>query len=92
MSSSARHPGKVLQEEYLEPLGISSSDLAKAIKVEENNILDLLTAQRGCTGDIALRLAKAFNTRPQFWMGLQSHWDLQTAAHSIHIGDIGVLV
>jgi len=78
--SSPQHPGKILDEEYLKPLGIDIRDLAQAINVDEHNLNDLITAQRSCTGDMALRLAKALNTKPQFWLGLQVAYDLCCAS------------
>jgi addiction module HigA family antidote len=92
MSLPARHPGRILQEEYLEPLGLSACDLARAIQVDENSINDLLSAQRHCSGDFALRLATAFKTRPQFWLGLQNHWDLYQASRTMGTESIAVLV
>ena len=92
MSVPARHPGRVLQEEYLEPLGISAYDLARAIQVSEDSVHDLLSAQRQCSGDFALRLARAFQTPPQFWLGLQNHYDLDHARRECGIDAIAVLV
>jgi len=83
--SSAQHPGRVLREEYLEPMGIAVGDLARAIRVDESNVNDLVSTQRGCSGDMALRLARALNTKPQFWMGLQANYELYQA--KLLIGD-----
>lgn len=92
MSLPARHPGRILQEEYLEPMGISVHDLARAIQVDEDSVHDLLSAQRHCSGDFALRLARAFRTPPQFWLGLQNHWDLYQANRVLVTDSIAVLV
>ena len=92
MPRSARHPGQILQEEYLEPMGISAGELAQAIHLPEHTVRDLLHAQQRCTGDFAIRLSRALQTQPQFWLGLQNLWDLQAAARDIHTAEIGVLV
>jgi addiction module HigA family antidote len=64
-------------------MGIAIGDLAKAISVDEHNLNDLVSTQRGCTGDMAIRLARALNTKPQFWMGLQAGYDLYQAGLSM---------
>ena len=92
MSIPARHPGRILQEEYLEPMGISTCDLARAIQVDETSINRLVSAQQNCSGDFAIRLATALRTRPQFWLGLQNHWDLYHASQTLGSTSIAVLV
>ena len=73
------HPGEVLESEFLEPLGLSANKFAKHIQVPANRISSIINDQRGITGDTALRLSKAFKTTPEFWMNLQSHYDLEIA-------------
>ena len=92
MSRAAMHPGRILQEEYLEPMGITAGELARAIHLPEHTVYDLVHAQQRCTGDFAIRLSKALKTQPQFWLGLQNHWDLQTAASSVSTEEILSLV
>jgi addiction module HigA family antidote len=65
------HPGAILQEEFLEPLGLSAYRLAKAISVPRNRITELTHCERAVTADTALRLARFFGTSPDFWLGLQ---------------------
>ena len=72
------HPGKILREE-LEELNLSANALAKALKVPTNRITAILNEQRSITGDTALRLAKYFNTTPEFWMNLQTAYDVKKA-------------
>ena len=72
------HPGKILREE-LEELNLSANALAKALKVPTNRITAILNEQRSITGDTALRLAKYFNTTPEFWMNLQTAHDVKKA-------------
>ena len=72
------HPGEILREE-LEELNLSANALAKALKVPANRITAILNKQRSITGDTALRLAKYFNTTPEFWMHLQTAYDVKKA-------------
>jgi addiction module HigA family antidote len=78
MSITAIHPGEQLAEELYE-LGMSASELARKLDVPPNRITAILNGQRGLTGDTALRLAHFFGTSPQFWLNLQSLYDLRTA-------------
>mgnify|MGYP006273389999 FL=1 len=73
------HPGIILLEEFLEPLGISQTQLTKAINVPEQQINDLIHGQQGVTPGIALRLAKFFGTTPDFWLNFQRRWELYHA-------------
>ena len=70
------HPGEMLREEFLIPLGISKRELAHAINVPHQRINELVNQKRGVTPSTALRLAKAFGNSPDFWMNLQLRWDL----------------
>jgi addiction module HigA family antidote len=74
------HPGEILASEYLKPLGMSSTALAKKLGVPGNRISDLVRQQRGMTADTALRLSRYFRTTPDFWMKLQAAYDLSKAA------------
>jgi addiction module HigA family antidote len=74
------HPGEILREEFMVPLGLSSNALARAIGVTPARVNDIARGQRGITADTALRLARYFNTSHQFWMNLQDHYDVQIAA------------
>lgn len=73
------HPGEVLREDYLGPLGMSANALAGALKVPASRINDIVRERRGVTADTALRLARYFDSTPQFWLNLQSTWELRTA-------------
>jgi addiction module HigA family antidote len=77
------HPGVILAEEFLEPLGLSAYALAKAIGVPRNRITGILRGERAITADTALRLARFFRMSPEFWLGLQMDHDLETARASI---------
>ncbi len=73
------HPGEVLLEEFLKPLGISQNRLARAMGVPPRRINEIVHGKRAITADTALRLARALGTSEQFWMGLQTDYDLEKA-------------
>ena len=73
------HPGEILREEYLCPLGMSANALAKALRVTPARINDIVRERRGITADTALRLARYFGTDARSWMNLQSAYDLRVA-------------
>lgn len=73
------HPGEILKEEFMVPLGLSANRLASALGVPTNRITAIVSGERGVTADTALRLAEAFGTTPEFWTNLQDHFDLQLA-------------
>ena len=71
------HPGEILLEDFLRPLDMTPYALAKVLNVAPPRIYDLVKEKRGVTGATALRLARYFGTTPQFWMNLQSSYDLR---------------
>jgi addiction module HigA family antidote len=70
------HPGEVLREEFLKPFGISEESLANSIGAATESIREIVAEKQSVTADTALRLAKFFGTSAQFWLGLQSDYDL----------------
>ncbi len=70
------HPGEILREEFLEPMGISQYRLAKSLSVPARRINEIVHGKRAITADTAIRLACYFGTSPQFWMNLQGRYDL----------------
>jgi len=80
------HPGEVLRTEFLEPMGISAYQLAKALHFP--GVYEIVREQRAISADVALRLGKYFGMTPQFWMNLQSDYDLRCAAASAALGKI----
>lgn len=74
------HPGEQLREEFLVPLGLSAYALAKALDVPVSRIQAILKERRGISGDTALRLARYFDTTPEFWLNMQRDFELETAA------------
>ena len=73
------HPGEVLLEEFLKPMGLSQNRLALDIRVPAQRINEIVHGKRRITPDTALRLAKYFDMSPQFWLGLQMDYDLDVA-------------
>lgn len=71
------HPGEILQEEFLSPLNLSQYRVAKDIDVPARRINEIVHGKRAISADTALRLGKYFNVSPQFWLNLQSHYDLE---------------
>ena len=71
------HPGEVLREEFLEPLGISAYRLAKNTFLPQTRISEIIKGNRRITADTALRFAKFFGTSAKFWLGLQDDYDLE---------------
>ena len=77
------HPGEILREEFLAPLGMSAHALAMEIKVPAPRINEIVRERRSITPDTALRLARYFGTTPQFWLNLQVSFDLKNAERQI---------
>jgi len=71
------HPGEILLEEFLIPMGISQNALARAISVPPRRVNEIVLGKRGITADTALRLSRSFGTSEGFWMGLQADYDLE---------------
>jgi antitoxin HigA-1 len=75
----AIHPGEMLLEEYLKPLGVGQVEAARELGVSLNRLNEIVLGKRGITADTALRLARFLKTSPQLWMRLQADWDLHQA-------------
>jgi addiction module HigA family antidote len=82
----AVHPGEILLQEFMRPLGLSANKLAGALGVPSNRIVAIVNAKRAITADTALRLARYFNSTPDFWMNLQARYDLQEAEDELAAG------
>lgn len=72
------HPGEILSEEFMAPLRLSQNRLAQALRVPVPRIGEIVNQRRAITSDTALRLGRFFSTTPEFWMNLQSRFDLDT--------------
>ena len=77
------HPGEVLLEEFLKPMGLSQNRLAIGMDIHARRVNEIVLGRRRITADTALRLSKFFGTSPQFWMGLQSDYDLDVAEDAL---------
>lgn len=73
------HPGVTLREDFMEPHGLSANRLGALVGVPPNRISDIVRGRRSVTADTALRLSRAFGTSPEFWLNLQTHFDLELA-------------
>ena len=76
------HPGEILREEFLVPLEMTPYALAAALRVPRTRVERLVREETGITPDTALRLARYFRTTPDFWLGIQAQFDLETAQDS----------
>jgi addiction module HigA family antidote len=74
------HPGEILREEFLKPLGLTPYDLAKRLHVPAPRINDIVLERRGITADTALRLARFFGTSVEFWMNAQAFYEVRVAS------------
>jgi antitoxin HigA-1 len=78
------HPGETIKEDYLAPLGMSVNQFAKALGIGAPRLNDIVRGRRGVTADTALRLARCLGTSAEFWLNLQSLYDLRMAEHRDH--------
>ena len=83
------HPGETLREDFLTPLELTASRLAIELRVPVTRVNDIVRGKRAITADTALRLARYFGTTPQFWMNLQTNYDLELAQdeHGMEIAE-----
>jgi len=77
------HPGEILREEFMVPLGLSMNRMAMALRVPVTRIADIVNGRRGISADTALRFARYFKNSPAFWMNLQTRYDLEVAEDEI---------
>ncbi len=77
------HPGEILNEEFLKPLGVTINALSLALRVPSNRIYGIVEGERGVSPDTALRLARCFGTSAELWINLQAHYDLESVRDQI---------
>lgn len=77
------HPGEILEEEFLKPMGITAYKLSQAIGVPQTRTSQIIKGRRRITADTALRLSKYFGTSTKFWLGLQNDFDIEEEMHTI---------
>ncbi|MGH9355866.1 MAG: HigA family addiction module antitoxin [Terriglobia bacterium] len=73
------HPGEILREEFIEPLGLNPHKVSVALRVSAPAVYEIVREKRSISSDMALRLARYFGTTPEFWFNLQSRYDLEVA-------------
>ena len=78
------HPGEILKEEFLDPMGISQNRIARDIGVPPRRINEIVLGKRAVTADTALRLSRYFGTSAPFWMGLQAEYDMREAEEGLN--------
>jgi antitoxin HigA-1 len=84
----AVHPGEILREEFMKPLGLSSNQLARALHISVPRVNDIVLERRAVTADTAVRLARYFGGDAQIWMNLQSTYDICQARHKMDVSGI----
>ncbi len=82
------HPGEILREEFLKPLDMSARKLADAIGVPHNRVSAIVACEREVTPDTALRLGRAFDISPEFWLNLQQTYDLRVAEEKVDLSGV----
>lgn len=85
------HPGKILKEEYLEPLALSVTEAALKLGVTRKTLSAIINERSGISPVMALRLARAFNTTPDLWIGMQLQYDLWQAKQTAKLDDVQVM-
>jgi addiction module HigA family antidote len=75
------HPGEILREDLMKPLGLTVTGLARALKIPVNRMSEILNARRVLNADAALRLSRYFGNTPEFWINLKAAYDLRTTIH-----------
>jgi addiction module HigA family antidote len=76
------HPGEILREEFMVPLNLSINRLSRDLRVPVNRVSEIVNGKRGITAGSALRLARYFNTTPQFWLNLQTAYELEVSGRA----------
>ena len=77
------HPGEILSEEFLKPHGLSANNLAERLDIPVNRLTEIIRGRRGISGETAVLLGIAFGTTSEFWLNLQSHYELEVAQRAI---------
>ena len=85
---SPPHAGEVLKNQYIKPLGLSVTDVAQALGISRKNLSEVINGHTGISPEMALRLAKAFNTRPEHWTNLQTQYELWHAEQKNVVGEV----
>ena len=92
MMKNPPHPGEILNELFIKENGLSISKTAMNIGISRQSLSELVNGKNGITAQTALRLSKAFNTSPKYWMNLQTDYDLKKAEKTVNLEDIPELI
>ncbi|MCR5261586.1 MAG: HigA family addiction module antidote protein [Candidatus Gastranaerophilales bacterium] len=92
MMKNPPHPGEILNELFIKENGLSISKTAMNIGISRQSLSELVNGKNGITAQTALRLSKAFNTSPKYWMNLQSDYDLRKAEKTLNLEEIPALI
>jgi len=82
MERQPTHPGKIIREDYLKPLSMTINEFASVLGISRKTLSKIINERGAITPDMALRLSRAFNTTPDFWLNLEKNYDLWQAEHS----------
>jgi addiction module HigA family antidote len=85
------HPGEVLKEMYLEPLGLTVTNAAESLGITRKTLSELINGRSGISTSMALRLSKAFSTTPELWLNMQQNYDLWKAKKKTRLSKVKVL-
>ncbi len=85
------HPGEIIREDYLKPLGLKVTELAKKLGVSRKVLSEVINEKAGISPRMALKLSKAFDTTPQLWLNMQSDYDLWQVMQKINLDDVEVI-
>ncbi len=85
------HPGEILREMYLSPLALTVTETADALGVTRKTFSELINCKSGVSIQMALKLSKAFNTTPEYWLNMQQNFDLWRAKKNVRLGSVKVL-
>jgi len=85
------HPGRILKEDCIEPLGISVTEAALKLGISRVTLSEIINGRAGISPEMALKLGKAFNTTPEFWLNMQSQYDLAQARKTANLDNVQVM-
>lgn len=88
MGMQPSHPGEILREDYVQPLGLTITDLAKGLKMSRKTLSAIVHEKAAISSEIAIKLSVAFNTTPEFWVNLQQQFDLWLAQQTVDTASI----
>ncbi len=91
MNPTPLHPGEILKREYMSATGLSVTKVAQALRISRKNLSEVINGHTGISPEMALRLAKAFGTTPEYWTELQSHYELWHARQKNVVEEVQVL-